>query len=504
MKSSIRSEGARQPEPLAGARVAVIDIGSNSIRLVVFDALKRTFFPIFNEKVICGLGRGVQATGRLSDEGVEMALVNLPRFVRMAHGMGVAEVHMLATAAVREADNAAAFIAEVERRCDHHMTVLSGVEEARIAAHGVLAGMPDADGVMGDLGGGSLELVELADGKLGASATLPLGALRLIDLVNGSDRSARREIDRQLSELGWLENLSGRNFYAVGGAWRNLARLHMGQSGYPLHVIQGYSLTRTDAEELARLIGGLGGESLARIPSVPRRRLEVLPYAALLLGRILKVGRPKLVVLSSHGLREGFLFERLPPAERAKDPLIAATEDFALREGRFGDLGDQLASWIEPLFSKADAACRRLLLATCHLSDFAWREHPDYRAGQAFFRVLHYPFSGLDHPGRAFIAYAIFTRYGGGSQAPEAATALALLSSSVARDARVAGLALRLAYTLSAGISALLEGTRLAVGDGKLQLVLPSDGSVPLGEAVERRFAALVEAADVADGRIEV
>lgn len=504
MTSSIRSKAAAQPGSLAEARIAVIDIGSNSIRLVVFDALRRTFFPIFNEKVICGLGRGVQATGRLSDEGVEMALVNLPRFVRMAHGMGVAEVHMLATAAAREADNAAAFIVEVERRCDQPIRVLSGEEEARMAALGVLAGMPDADGVMGDLGGGSLELVGLADGRLGDSATLPLGTLRLVDLADGSERAARREIDRQLNELGWLENVGGRNFYAVGGAWRNLARLHMGQSGYPLHVIQGYSLRRADAEDLVRVVGGLGRRSLAGIPGVPRRRLEVLPLAALLLDRILKLGRPKQVVLSSHGLREGFLFERLPPAERAKDPLLAAAEDFARREGRFGGLGDQLAGWIEPLFSEADAAWRRLVLAACHLSDFAWREHPDYRAGQALFRVLHYPFSGLDHPGRAFIAYAIFSRYGGGPQAPEAATARALLSSRAARGARVTGLALRLAYTLSAGTSTLLKSTRLTVADGTLGLVLPSDGAVPLGEAVERRFAALVEAADLEDGGIEV
>jgi exopolyphosphatase/guanosine-5'-triphosphate,3'-diphosphate pyrophosphatase len=497
------SPDAVRPKPSAKARVAVIDIGSNSIRLVVFDGLKRTFFPIFNEKVICGLGRGMEASGRLSEEGVEMALVNLPRFVRMAHGMGVEEVHMLATAAVREAANGAAFIAQVERRCDHGIVVLSGAEEARISALGVLAGMPTASGVMGDLGGGSLELVELVDGELGASATLPLGALRLIGLSDGGLRAARREIDRQLAELGWLEgSLRDRDFYAVGGAWRNLARLHMGQSGYPLYVIQDYAMRRDDAEQLVRLVGGLGRHTLARIPGVPRRRLEVLPYAALLLGRIMKLGQPKRVVLSSYGLREGFLFERLPEAERAKDPLLAAAKDFARREGRFGNLGSQLAGWIEPLFADEDANWRRLRLAACHLSDFAWREHPDYRAGQALFRVLHYPFSGLDHPGRAFIGYAVFSRYGGGPQAKEAATARALLSPSAAHGARLAGLALRLAYTLSGGTSTLLRSTRLVVERDRLHLMLPSDGSVPSGEAVERRFAALAEAAGVGDRRI--
>jgi exopolyphosphatase/guanosine-5'-triphosphate,3'-diphosphate pyrophosphatase len=483
-------------------RVAVIDIGSNSIRLEIFDGLTRAFCPLFNEKVICGLGRGLKSTGRLSEEGAEMALVNLPRFTRMARGMGVAEIDMLATAAVREAENGAEFIAEVEHRCGHGVRILSGKEEARISALGVVAGIPDADGVMGDLGGGSLELVEIAGGTLGESATLSLGTLRLLELAKEGEGTARREIDRCLEGIGWLERLRGRSFYAVGGAWRNLARIHMGQVDYPLHVIQGYTLPQRVAEDFARVVAKLSRRSLMGISGVARRRHDILPYAALLLRRMLRLYRPKQVVLSSYGLREGFVFDRLPAEERARDPLLAAAAEVAVREGRFGDMGALLAEWTGPLFPEEDPASQRLRQAACHLSDLAWREHSDYRAAQALYRVLHYPFSGLDHPGRAFLAYAVFTRYGGRVEAADAATAHALLTPQDANRARILGLALRLAYRLSGGTRALLESTELVLEGGELRLVLPGDGSVPLGEAVERRFQALVQASGAERGRI--
>jgi exopolyphosphatase/guanosine-5'-triphosphate,3'-diphosphate pyrophosphatase len=150
--SIIAANSAAGSRPATGdRRVAVIDIGSNSIRLEIFDGLTRAFCPLFNEKVICALGRDLKSTGRLSEKGAELALINLPRFTRMARGMGAARIDMLATAAVREAENGAEFIAEVERRCGQEVRVLSGAEEARISALGVLAGIPDADGIMGDL-----------------------------------------------------------------------------------------------------------------------------------------------------------------------------------------------------------------------------------------------------------------------------------------------------------------------------------------------------------------
>jgi len=493
---------AARPAESNEGLAAVVDIGSNSIRLVVFDGLKRAFLPLFNEKVICGLGRGLQSSGHLSEEGVVSALINLKRFAAIARAMEVAELRMVATAAVREAENGPEFVAEVERCCKAPVEILSGEEEARLAAFGVLAGIPDADGVVGDLGGGSLELVALYDERLGASKTLALGPLRLMDIARGRQKRAIEVIDGELERLEWLDEIEGRDFYAVGGAWRNLARLHMEQVEYPLQVLHGYAMPCAEAEQLARLVAGLGKRSLARIPAISRRRAETLPYAALLLGRLLRRCRPARLVLSAYGLREGLMLDRLPADKRDSDPLIAAAAELARANGRFSDLGDALTRWTDPIFPDEAPAARRLRSVACHLSDLAWREHPGYRADHAMNRVLHYPFMALDHSGRAFLAAAVSTRYRGDALSSAAEPILALLPPGELRRARVTGLALRLAYTLSAGVKSLLDKVALETKEGRLCLALPRDGSIPSGEIVEQHLQALIEASKVKSGGI--
>lgn len=496
----------RAPIPSAryAGRIGVIDIGSNSIRLVVFDGLSRVPVPLFNERVICALGKGLGQSGRLNPQGVELALVNLYRFTRLAEAMGVATLDLLATAAVRDAENGHEFVAEVEKRCGYPVQVLGGDQEARLSALGVIAGMPQVDGLMGDMGGGSLELVELRGGELGRSITLPLGPLRLMDATGDDRGKAKSEINRHLSQVTWLKELKGRCFYAVGGAWRALARLHMEQTSYPLHVIHGYTLSRGAADDLAAVIGQQGRRSLARSNGVSRRRVETLPYAALLLGGIVANGQPKEITFSSFGLREGFLFDRLPPVERAHDPLLLAAVDFAQREGRFPDLGDDLVRWVATLFNDEKPAAARMIAVTCHLADVAWREHPDYRAQQAFTRLLYHPFVGLTHVDRAFLAYAVFTRYGGAAESPDAAVALALLSDKQRGRARVLGLALRLAFSLSGGTGVMLVRSRLELSGNRLVLTLPADGSLPPGEAIERRLKALAEAVGAKDSQVSL
>ncbi|MFO1057631.1 MAG: Ppx/GppA family phosphatase [Dongiaceae bacterium] len=479
------------PSSAHPGRVAVVDIGSNSIRLVVFERPGRAPLPLFNEKVLCGLGRGLDGTGRLNEAGVESALGNLVRFVQLARAMGVARLDLLATAAVRDAANGPAFVAEVERRCAVAVRVLSGEDEARLSALGVVSGIPAADGLMGDLGGGSLELVALDRGRLGRRATLPLGPLRLADSTEGDRDAARATIDRHLATVDWLPDLRGRNFYPVGGAWRTLARIQMEQAGYPLHVIHQYRIGRRAAEDLARVIGRLGKRSLTGIGGLTRRRMETLPFAAMLLERVLRLSRPERVVFSAYGLREGHVFDALPAAEQAKDPLIEAARELAAAEDRFGPMGDRLDEWLAPLFADEDAEQRRLRLAICHLSDLAWREHPDYRPQYAFDRVLHLQLSAIDHPGRVAAAIAVAVRYGADLDLAEMAPVLPLLDGPERRRAQLIGLALRLAYSLSGATPTLLGRTRLSLAPDALRLHLPDDGSVLSGEAVERRLEAL-------------
>jgi exopolyphosphatase/guanosine-5'-triphosphate,3'-diphosphate pyrophosphatase len=211
------------------------------------------------------------------------------------------------------------------------------------------------------------------------------------------------------------------------------------------------------------------------------------------------------VVFSAFGLREGHLFDLLGAAERARDPLLAVAADIAGRAARFDMMGDDLLAWTDCLFVGESAAQRRLRLAACLLSDVAWREHPDYRAGQALMRLLHYPMSGIDHGERVFLAGTVHTRYGGLAEGREVRTYLGLLEPDVVRRARILGLALRLAYRVSGATGAVLKRSALAydAAAGTLRLILPSDGSAPRGEAVQRRFNTLAEALDVRQAVVE-
>jgi len=478
----------------------VVDIGSNSIRLVVFDRLCRAPWVVFNEKVLCGLGRGLEKSGRLNEDGATMAVANLTRFVRLADAMGVGVLDMVATAAVRDADNGREFVRMVERRCGRSIRIISGEEEARLSALGVLSGMPDANGAMGDLGGGSLELVVLEKGVIGDHVTMPIGPLRLMDATEGDRDKARKIVDQHLEELGWLADLKGRVFFPVGGAWRSLARIHMEQSRYPLHVIHNYELGRREVEEMARVIGRLGRRSLATIRGVPRRRLDSLPLAALVLERVLRIAKPDRVVFSAYGLRDGLMHSRLTPAEQRKDPLIEAAADLAGREARFGSQGAELMGWTAPLFPDEKPAHQRLRRAVAELSDIAWRDHPDYRAEQAFTRILRLPVAGLDHAERVFAATAVACRYGAEFDAPYIASLGSLLDDTARQRARLLGLGLRLAYSLTAGAPGLLARAALDRSGGKLTLKLVKGDEAMFGEAVQRRFEALGRAVDLPIG----
>jgi exopolyphosphatase/guanosine-5'-triphosphate,3'-diphosphate pyrophosphatase len=474
-------------------RIAVVDVGSNSLRLVVFGRLGATLLPLLNEKVMCALGRGIGASGRLNPEGVDLALANLQRFVALARALEVDHLAIIATAAVREAGDGRAFAAAAERDCGVPVRIIEGGEEARLSAAGVLAGIRGADGVVGDLGGGSVELVRVdaaAAVPIGGGLSLPLGPLRLGEFADNK-KALAEIVDRAIAGAPVLREAAGRTLYLVGGAWRAIARLHMEQTGYPLHIIHEYPITRRFAEEFLEVVAGQSRRSLERITSISRRRLDVMPLAAFVLRRLIAEGRPERIVFSAFGLREGYAFGLLP-RDRPGDPLIDAAIGLAQTQSRWhGDAGDRLQRWIAPVFPALDAGRGRLHRAACWLSDIAWTEHPDYRARHAFTRSLTMPLAQLDHRGRAFVASALHARYGGGADDPVKAMTLALLDPEGAAEARALGLALRLAYTLSGGALDLLDQVRLRRAEGSLVLDLPPAGNLFAGEAVQRRLDAV-------------
>lgn len=476
------------------ARCAVVDLGSNSVRLVVFEGLGRNPIAIFNEKAVLRLGRGVTTTGHLNADAVSQALTVMNRYRAIAEAMGAAPFEVLATSAVRDATNGRAFVASLaERMPAARIRVLSGEEEARLSAQGVLCGIPAADGILADIGGGSLELVRLNGGRSGAAATLPLGVIRLAERSGDDAARARALVEADLATVPWLAEGTGRDLYVVGGAWRALARIHIAQTNYPLNMVHHYTIGRDEARDLAGVIAGAGRRARERMAGAPRRRIDDLPYAAIVLRRLLRATGARRVVFSANGLREGWFLGQVPEAVRREDPLISAGRDYAMRLGRDIALPPALVAWTAPLFPGENAEQARLREVACWVSDIGSHDHPEYRAEQAFLRILRQPGIALDHHARAFLATTLALRYEASTDAPYLATARALLSLEAWQRAVVLGVALRLAYTLSAGTTALLAGTALAVG-ATLTLRLAEGSGVFAGESVTRRLDHLAEA----------
>jgi exopolyphosphatase / guanosine-5'-triphosphate,3'-diphosphate pyrophosphatase len=478
-------------------RIGVIDLGSNSLRLVVFEHLGGALFPLLNERVLCGLARGIASTGRLNTDGIALALVNLRRFVALAKAVGVEHVAVLATAAVRDASDGRLFTAEVERQCRVPVKIIDGAEEARLSAAGVLAGIPDADGLVGDLGGGSVELVRVRPrtpsgdiGQIGRGVTLPLGPLRLADLGD-SFKAVSEAAERSLGAATVLRAAPGKNLYLVGGAARAIARLHMEHTHYPLHIVHQYTIRRREAEAFFEIIGRLSRKSLERITTIGRKRLEVVPLAALILRKLVAVAQPQNVVFSAFGLREGYAYGLIDDCEGAPDPLMAACAAIARSQSRFRLNGDRLRDWTAPLFPNLSERAQRLHRAGCWLSDLAWSEHPEYRAEQAFNRSLRMPFAAISHAGRVFIASVLHTRYGGAPDDPVKEPTRHLLDEGSVEEVRTLGLALRLAYTLCGGTIDLLSDVWLLREGDSLVLNIPPTGSLFEGETVQRRFDTL-------------
>lgn len=480
-------------EPPTYRPVAVVDIGSNSVRLVVYDGLRRSPAPIFNEKILCGLGKGVAITGNLNEAAIARALLALRRFKALAKQIGVKTIYAVATAAAREAKNGQQFIDKAENALGAGIKVLTGKEEARFAALGVMAGTPEADGIAGDLGGGSLELIDIKDGKLHDGITLPIGPLRLMDVSGGSMQKAREIVDEYLQKTTILEKLAGRTFYAVGGTWRNLARIHMAKANYPLHVLHHYSMTRQQAEGISELVAGLTSSSLKDVKDMSKSRADTMPFGAMVLDRLLVHGKAKDVVCSVYGVREGMLYAKLPRKKMQSDALLSSCWDFARRYARSPAHELELCDWTDQLFEKGGLSEneeeRRLRYAACLLADIGWRAHPDYRADRSLGMISQAAFVGIDHPGRVFLALTVFYRYEGGDMKDDLTR---LLDETHIARAHLLSSIFRLAYILSAAMPGMLPKIKLKMdGTKTLTLSLPSKLKDLMGERVEKRLAGL-------------
>ena len=457
--------------------VAVIDIGSNSVRLVVYESLARSLVTIFNEKALCGLGREVQSTGLLAKDAVDKALTALRRFRALCKIMKVGRVYAIATAAARDASNGPEFIAAAEKICGCEIQIISGPREAKLSALGVISGVHKPNGLVGDMGGGSLELIDVRGNSLRQGVTLPLGGLALQDASKNSPKRAERIIAKAFADVEQLKACVGRNFYAVGGTWRALARLHILQSGYPLKVMHGYTIPAADALSFVRRVRRFAAANvLADIETITKARQPLLVYAALLLEYIIRIGKPKAIVFSTYGVREGLFYEMLSPAQRAEDGLLGAAETMNRLYSRSARHAQELSAWSDHFMriarlSETDED-RRLRRVACLLSDIGWRVHPDHRGEQTLHLITNGNFGSIDHHGRAFLALSVYYRYAGFSAENEPPEIVrALVTPAQVERARLLGALFRVAHLISAAQPGVLPAAHFTVQDRKMMLI---------------------------------
>jgi exopolyphosphatase/guanosine-5'-triphosphate,3'-diphosphate pyrophosphatase len=468
--------------------VGIIDIGSNSVRFVAYGGAARVPSVLFNEKVMAALGRGLAKDGKLDEAAMDRTLEALGRFRRIGTEMGLKKLHAVATAAVRDASNGPQFLKRVAA-LGLKTRLLPGDEEAQLSGLGVISGIPRANGVAADLGGGSLELIGVARGGAGEGISLPLGVLR-IGLEPDSAELART-IRAGLKDSRLKGAAKGHSLYLVGGSFRALALLDMKTLGHPLPIIHHHRLVEDRLADLRGILDALDVAELKSLTNISSSRIPTLPAAVAVLEALIEVLEPRRVIVSAFGLREGILYRDLDESTRDEDPLLAAALEVGDRLGRFGDHGAELDQWMDPLFPDESAEMQRLRLATCLLGDIAWNAHPDYRAERAVDMAIHGNWVGIDSHGRAVLGRALCSAFGGdGGFGTKLA---ALLRPGEEERVTAWGKAIRLAQRLSGGTETLLRKTNIALAPGRVVLSIPSKYRDLNSDAVERRLIQLAK-----------
>jgi exopolyphosphatase/guanosine-5'-triphosphate,3'-diphosphate pyrophosphatase len=487
-----------------GARpVAVLDIGSNSVRLVVYERHARALTPLYNEKTACALGRGLAQTGQIAPENISRALTAIQRFSLVCRLMRVGRVFVLATSAVRDASNSAAFVAAVEDSMNTRVTVLSGEQEAHYAALGAISGMPGFVGLVGDLGGGSLELSSIAAGRDSVGETHALGVIRLQDDSGNSPKKAQQLAAQRLKRSKLVVGGNGGTLCAIGGTWRALAKVHQNLRNYPLHMVQHYLVKSSDMLKLCDEIvaASSAGKPWPGSEHASSGRRELVPYGAALMTEVIKGGKFDHVVFSALGVREGYLYGLLEPEERDLDPLLQAAEEMnQLRSrspGHASDLSAFSGGLLRALGEAESIEDERLRQVACYLADIGWRGHPDYRGEQAVDMIAYGSLTGIDHPGRAFLAEVLAVRYMGLKHKSVSQDLLNLCSPAANQRARIIGAGFRVAYPMSAAMPGVLPRTAFSREDGRLVLHLPQDLAFLDGEHLRARLDQLAGIAGI-------
>ena len=483
------------PSARALSRVGVVDVGSNSVRMVVFDGAARSPAYFFNEKVMCALGAGLGQTGRLNPEGRARALSALHRFKSLADGMGLPTLTIVATAAVRDASDGPAFCAEVEAQTGLKIWVIDGEEEARLSAQGVLLGWPGSYGLVCDIGGSSMEFAEISEGRVGRRVTSALGPLKLRDLKGGK-KNRKTHISEGVEALKAQMGDQRDRLFLVGGSWRAIARIDMLRRNYPLHVLHEYRMTPAAIRATVKFIAESKIEDLRKEAGISAARMELVPIASEVLARIVRVFKPKDIAVSSYGIREGMLYEQMPQRLRDRDPLIEASRFAEAKDARIRGFGKQLFGFIRPILRTAPESRQRLARAACLLHDVSWRAHPDYRAEVCFDNATRANLGGLKHSERVYLGLALLYRYSNSREGTRFEALYDLLEPGLQREAEVVGKAMRFGAMLWMQKDHDMGQFRWKPKKRELELHLSKDAQPLFGEVAQARLKSLANALD--------
>ncbi len=483
---------AELKKPIKSYRRAVIDIGSNSVRLVIYEGPARVPLPICNEKALCGLGRGMSKNAQLNERAVKDALETLTRFRHIIEAYGTPPTKVIATAAVREASDGHDFVKAVEK-LGFEVQILTGEQEAMMAGLGVLSFKPEADGLVGDMGGGSLELTQVKNGKIGKTSSLPIGPFHLMEASKGNFKKVGPIIDEALDGVKWLDPQNFQKLYAVGGAWRAIIGTHMNLKKYPLRVLHHYCLDGGEAMELCSLIKRQSRTSLEEFPGIQRRRIDTLPYAALVMEKVLARLKMQEVIVSAGGVREGVLFEGLSDAEKQRDPLWAYARHMAEKFSPVPDFGREIITLTDQLFQNEREERKRLRCMISQMIDVGAYFHADYRGIQSFNMMLYAPIVGLRHEERILSALTLYHRYNGRRAKNPDEGAIALLDWEDQQYAIRLGLALRFAADFSPKVGGPLNGCTLSTSKSKLTLTMPKNRKPLMTYLPMKRFQSLAQ-----------
>jgi exopolyphosphatase/guanosine-5'-triphosphate,3'-diphosphate pyrophosphatase len=480
------------PAVRALSRVGVVDVGSNSVRLVIFDGAARSPAYFFNEKVLCGLGAGLSETGKLNPTGRKRALEAIRRFQALAAGLGIAPLTAVATAAVREAEDGPAFREEITRETGLRLYVIDGQEEARLSAQGVLLGWPHASGLVCDIGGSSMELAKIDGGSVGQRETTPLGPLKLSD-VKGGKKALRAHIDRELELVGGKISDIPRRLFLVGGSWRAIARLDMMRRDYPLKVLHEYQMAPRELGRTLKWITASDPDFLKAESGIGSERMSLVPLAAEALAGVLRVLKPQEIYVSGYGLREGLLYEQMPLRLRERDPLIEACRFAEAKDARLPGFGKVLFEFVRPVFARAPASKLRLIKAACLLHDVTWRTHPDYRAEVCFDYATRANLGGLSHAERVFLGLALLHRYKNSRAGNRFEPLLELLDDKQILAAEILGKAMRFGAMFTAQNQEQMGQLRWRPSLRKLTLSIGPTAQDLFGEVARARFDSLAK-----------